>query len=388
MSKKMKVCMIIPHFLPHIGGGEQLYYDIAKGLKMRGYEVRVVSSSSSGLVGNAPYDGIDTYYYDWRIFCGHPIVRAKDLKEHIQWADIVHTTMFTTATKTRWLSKKYGKPCVLTIYEVLGNKWFWIEDSKIKALLFDCYERFICMQKFQAYHVISDATGSDFARFCGKREGVRRIYCSIDMPSREEINKEAILIQDYFELGQKERVFLYFGRPAPNKGIFILEQAIEILKKRQAIPDDVKFCWLLAKDPAAGRERLRRRIKEMELSDVVKIKPSVKRNELFKLIISADYVIIPSITEGFGFCAAEACSLGKKVIYSSGGSLPEVVYGKCLEFENRNAENLADKLQMVIEKGDVAFQTIAEKSFEKERMVDDIIQMYCDVCNGWKSKKV
>lgn len=186
----MKICIIVPHFLPHVGGGELLWFDIAKGLQKEGQEVRVITSSSGGVQGNKPYQGINTYYYSWKLFCGHPIVKAKDIKAHIQWADIVHTTMFTPATKTRMLAKRYKKPCILTIYEVLGNKWFWFESSKIKAALFEIYERMICKQRFTAFHAISGATKRDYKQFCGNDKRVAKIYCGVEMPDLDAIKQE------------------------------------------------------------------------------------------------------------------------------------------------------------------------------------------------------
>ena len=372
----MKICIVMPHFLPHVGGGELLWFDIAKGLQNEGHEVRVITSGSAGIKGNVPYQGVNAYYYPWQMFCGHPIVKAKDIAPHIQWADIVHTTMFTTATKTRMLSKQYKKPCILTIYEVLGNKWFWFEPSKLKAAVFEIYERFICKQHFTAYHTISDATKRDYKQFCGNDKGVVRIYCGVEMPDIDEISREKISINDYFELKDGEKSFLYFGRPAPNKGVFVLEEAIAKLEREGKIPKNIKFCCLLAKDPSAQREKLLKLIQKHQIMNAVIVKPSVKRNELFKIISEADYVVVPSITEGFGFSAAEACSLGSRVIYSSGGSLPEVVFGKTLMFENRNAYDLADKLYKVICEGDEAFEVISEKTFDKEDMVRKIIKLY------------
>lgn len=204
------------------------------------------------------------------------------------------------------------------------------------------------------------------------------------MPALETINQSVIDLKKYFEINESDKCFLFYGRPAPNKGIFVLEEAIEILVQKGLIPDNVKFCMLLAKDPAPQREVLIRRLESKNLLSTVKIKPSVSRNDLFKIISQADYVIIPSITEGFGFCAVEACSLNKNVVYSSGGSLPEVVYGKCLEFENRNAKDLADKIQKVIQDGAEAFSDIPAKEFRTDRMVKEIIEMYRKVLTEWE----
>ena len=103
------------------------------------------------------------------------------------------------------------------------------------------------------------------------------------------------------------------------------------------------------------------------------------REDLSRCIQQADCVVVPSLTEGFGFSALEACQMGQKLIYSDGCSLPEVVYGKCLGFRNRDDYDLADKLQSVIEQGDEAFDTIPEKHFTYESMVEGIIKIYQDL---------
>lgn len=372
----MKICIVVPHFAPYVGGGEKLFLDITKGLVERGHEVRVVTSTVSGLLGHHPYEGVDVWYCDWRSFFGHPLVVAKDLEEHVRWADLVHTTLFTTAPQARKIARKYNKPCVLTVYEVLGKKWFWVVDSPILALMFRVYEYLLCRQKFSTYHTISDATKNDYERYIGQRNHMTRIYCSVEEPQIEEIAKESIDIHQYFDLDKEDVSFLYFGRPAPNKGIFVLEQAIELLHEEKKIPENIKFCMLLAKEPADKRKKLIETIEQKQLGKYVSIKESVSRNELNKLIYDADYVIIPSIAEGFGLSAAEACSMGKHVIYSSGGSLPEVVSGKCLQFENRNANDLAEKLFSVMKQGDSAFGTQPRKVFDKDRMNNEIVELY------------
>lgn len=371
----MRVCMIVPHFLPHIGGGEQAFYDIAKGLMEMGHKVRVVCSASGGVVGHQSYDGIDVYYYAWKIFSGHPIVRSIDLIKHVKWADIVHTAVYTTATKTRMLSKKMHKPCVITIHEVLGNKWFWIGVPFYKALVFAVYEWFVCVQKFQGYHFVSDATKRDYEKFYGKRGRSVRIYNCVHVPSMEEILNQPVNLREYFGIGEEQRCFLYYGRPAPNKGVFVLEDAVRILKER-GLQKDVMFCCILADDPVQKRKEMERKIKRDNIEHYIKIMPSVERKALFKMVADADYVVVPSITEGFGLCAAEACCLHKKVIHSSGGALPEVVWGECLEFKNRDAFDLADKLQKVIECGSDVFKRIPEKHYEQKEMASRVLSMY------------
>ena len=87
-------------------------------------------------------------------------------------------------------------------------------------------------------------------------------------------------------------------------------------------------------------------------------------------------MVVPSLTEGFGFSALETCQIGTPLIYSDGGSLPEVAYGKCRSFKNRDANDLADKLQAVIEGREDAFEEVPEKTFPMEDMLGGIEEIY------------
>ena len=55
----------------------------------------------------------------------------------------------------------------------------------------------------------------------------------------------------------------------------------------------------------------------------------------------ADCVVIPSLSEGFGYTCVEACSLGKKVVASNTTSLPEVISGKGKLVEAGNPQSIA-----------------------------------------------
>lgn len=380
----MKICLIVPHFLPHIGGGEQLFYDIAKGLLKEGHEVRVVTSNSGGVTGHEMFENIDTYYCKWKILFGHPSVKKKDLVEHVRWSDVVHTTTFTTATKARKCAQKEKKPCVITVHEVIGEKWFWFVSSKVKALAFRLYEKYVCRQKYDAIHVVSDSTKRDFVRFIGMRGNLTRIYNGAHMPPRENYMNLEITFRDYFSLQPGEKGFLYYGRPAVNKGIFVLEEAVNILNKSGKIPNNIKLCWIISERPEKERKELFELVRKHGLRRIVKIKPSLERMQLFKVISGADYVVVPSVTEGFGFCAVETCSLGRPIIYSDGGSLPEVVFGKTLSFKNRDALDLASKLEKVMTSDENVFETVPEKTFDTDEMVRAMIELYRSVYSAAK----
>lgn len=372
----MKIAIVLPHFYPYVGGGEKMFYDLAIGLAKKGHEVRVVARNvGEEYLGVKEFDGIKVKYCPWKSMFGHPFPRKKDIESVIKWCDVVHTSIFTTSPVVSSLARKYHKPSILTIYEARGNKWYWC-DSFIRATVFYIVEQFTCRQKFDAYHAISDATKRDVEKFC-KRKNVKRVYLANEM-NPDNIDKDFSL-REYFGVKEDTNVFLYYGRPGKTKGVSVYEKALEILAEKKSIPDNVKFCFLLGAEPEDLRKDFVDLISKKGLDKYVVIKPSVTRKELGACILGADTVVVPSLTEGFGFSALEACQIGTNLIYSDGGSLPEVAYGKCLAFKNRDSRDLADKIEMVIKKGENAFDNVDPKTFTYDEMLGGIEDMYKSV---------
>ena len=165
--------------------------------------------------------------------------------------------------------------------------------------------------------------------------------------------------------------FLYFGRPGKTKGVFLLLAALE--KVKGLWPSNVRFVFILSREPRRERKRFERLVTKKKLENVVTILDSLDEMGLFRALDEAYCVVVPSITEGFGFSAAEACKRGRPIIASDAGSLPEVVSGKVIMFENRNIDDLGAKLIMGI---DGNFSHIPEKTFDWDHSTAMLIGLY------------
>ena len=108
--KKLKVCFVLAHFYPHVGGAEKAMLDYILALKEKGVQVRVLTHSDSGEVEHKKYKDIDIYYFNWKLLFGHPLVNKKDIIEHVKWADIVHTATYSPVITTSKVCKKLKKP--------------------------------------------------------------------------------------------------------------------------------------------------------------------------------------------------------------------------------------------------------------------------------------
>jgi glycosyltransferase involved in cell wall biosynthesis len=360
----MRICFVLEHFYPYIGGAETMFKEYTTRLVELGCEVKVATSNSGGVTGRAVYDGVEVHHFPWKGFFGHPIPKPKDIHEFASWADIIHGATFPAAPVALRVARKFGKPCVVTVYEVWGRKWFWIEKNYLKASLYYAFEQFVINRNYSLCHVISHATERDLRKYGKKDQPVVTIYPGLkskllgEMPTVTQANKD-------------QKTFLFYGRPGKSKGLFVLFEAIKAVAG--SLPAEFNFVFILANNPLQDKTRLIRLVEQHRLSHRVRILDPLPEDELVAAIQAAYCVIVPSITEGFGYTAAESCGLGRPVLASNGGSLPEVVSGQALFFENRNSADLAQKIRLASEG---KFEQIPRKTFNWQESTQKLLGIY------------
>ena len=105
-------------------------------------------------------------------------------------------------------------------------------------------------------------------------------------------------------------------------------------------------------------------IYENNIHDFVKILGFVSNDQLHALIKCADFLLFPSLFEGFGLPILEAMSLGCPVISSNATSLPEVGGDAPLYFDPKNQQGLTELLIAAIKETGVDRNNMIEKGFE------------------------
>jgi glycosyltransferase involved in cell wall biosynthesis len=98
----------------------------------------------------------------------------------------------------------------------------------------------------------------------------------------------------------------------------------------------------------------------------------------YRLIAHADFMVFPSLYEGFGIPALEALSLGKPVLASKTSSFPEVIGNAGLYFDPVDVEELAGCLAKMTHEPTLA--QLASEAFDQSRqfcwrrMADPVVQ--------------
>jgi len=157
---------------------------------------------------------------------------------------------------------------------------------------------------------ISHAVKSRFSR-SRHAEKVRVVYNGIDPEYWKPMERAAPL--------HAGPTILLVGRLSPEKGQATLVRAAPLVIER--VPT-ARFV-LLGADSNGEADRLRRLAQQVSVSEAVEIRPwMADPRPAFQ---EADVVVLPSRSEGFGRVLVEAACLGKPVVASRVGGIPEVV---------------------------------------------------------------
>lgn len=369
----MRILFICENYLPHIGGVEIVFKNLAEGLVKKGHQVSLITHRLKGTKKKEEINGVKIFrvpsFFSRYLFTFFSIPLVIKLAgKH----ELIQTTTFNGAFPA-WLGGKLRrKPAVITVHEVWAGKWDKLTEMRgIKAKFHDWLERLIYFLKFDRYICVSESTKRQLSELGVKEGRLKLVYNGVDYEHWEPRRYDGKKIRE--ELGlEKNFVYLFYGRPGISKGLEYLIKAVPLIAKE--IPR-AKLLAIISKDKAYLKryKYIFELIRKLKVEDKVKILNPVSYKELPGYVKAADCVVVPSLAEGFGFTAAESCAMGKPVVASRTTSLPEVVSGKYVLVEARRAEEIAKGVKLVFKK---RFVKSKLKRFESEDNIGSYIKAY------------
>jgi D-inositol-3-phosphate glycosyltransferase len=379
----MKICFIIEYYYPHIGGAEVMFQHLAEGLVRAGHTCEVITCRLPGTSAFEVLNGVpvrrvrvprvgDRYWFT--------IISTVAAWASARKADVIHTMVYNGAFPAKVLSFLLKKPVVIHVFEVIRQNWFRIGINPLSALLFRLIEKAVLSVTYDAYSCISRNTLSLLMEWGIPSQKLFLAYPGIDYSLFDPAKYGNARQQTMNKLGIGEGRFLYsfYGRPGFVKGVEHLVRAVPLV--REKIPGSV-LMLILSRKPASGHARIRKTIDMLGLTigkDILVIDP-VPRAELPAYILACDCVVIPSVSEGFGFTCVEACAMGRPVVATTAGSLPEVVYGRHVLVKPADPNALAQGI-VDIHKG--KYRSTAEKRFTWEDNVERHVKAYERLLEG------
>jgi D-inositol-3-phosphate glycosyltransferase len=341
----MHILFVLDYYHPHIGGGELIFQRLAEGLVERGHTVKVIASNNIKelpkieSLNGVEIERISVPRSGERFFFS--ILGARSVLRNARQVDIVHTSAYGGALTAFLAARLAGRPILFTIHEVLGKLWRQVEGNPIKAFSYQLIEWVITSLPYDYWVAVSDATLKDAWRIRIDKNKSIRIYNGVDSLEDSPVQRSGIL-RKVIDSEKNDFIYLFFGRPGITKGLKYLVHAVPEIQK--VIPSS-RLVLILSDQPRDQYRRICEEITKEQRFARVDILPAIKnKHDLYQYLVDANCIVIPSITEGFGLSAAEACNLRIPVVTTRAGSLPEVVSGSHLFVESGSSNALAQAI--------------------------------------------
>lgn len=175
---------------------------------------------------------------------------------------------------------------------------------------------------------------------------------AVSQAVEREIGKQDAVIANPVDLSQfhfdrnapRPRDLAFLGRLVVHKGVYVLLHALHTLGKRGLRPN----LTIIGKGPE--RENLEKLVGELGLGAQVTFAGSPSSEDVRCILNEHHIMVVPSTwEESFGVVALEGEASGCVVVASHAGGLPEAVGPAGMTFKRGDSDDLADKLQWLLE---------------------------------------
>lgn len=371
----MRILFILEYYPPHLGGIQVVFKNLAERLVERGHDVTVVTGRTgrtgatevrNGVeIERSPVvDSIDRYTFT--------VTGIPKAISHAREADVIHTSTWTGAVPA-WIAYQVTQtPAVMTVHEVFAPKWGQTDMGAFSTYLHKALEQALYRLSFDRYTTVSKYTKTQLVEQGKQPKTIDVIYNGIDTELFDPECVDSGWMKD--ELGlEGQFVYTYFGRPGPFKGVEYLVRAVPQIQQQI---DDATLLLILSYEPRDRYEVILNLIQNLGVEDAVTVIDPVERTVLPEYVGGSDCVVVPSLSEGFGFTAAEACALDVPVVATTAGSLPEVVSGPHRLVEPAKPNELADG---VIDIYHAEYDATPKRTFDWGRAIDEYLEVYSSI---------
>lgn len=391
----MKILLVNKYFNIH-GGSETYFFGLAELLKKAGHEVIFFSmqdeknlpcAQSEYFVSNVEFNG-DLSAWD-KMKAALRMVYSFEAKKKIsalikkEKPDVIHINLFHRVLTASIVdaAKKYHIPVVLTMHDlncICPNHTMLDHGTICEACLYgnylNCVKR-VCFKDSRAKCLMA-AVESEYNKLSG-------LYNKIDLfitPSEfykkkmEEsgLTKSPIVHMKNFlpaqtkygVQGKRGKYVLYYGRLSWEKGIVTLVRAMEMVKD---IP-------LVIVGTGPEEEAIRTEVKRLNLEERVSLVGFKSGEDLWRCVRESACVVVPSEWyEASGYTACEAQAMGKPVIVTEAGGLPENIIDGHTGFMCRMKDEaaLAEAIEKVMNMSNDAYNEMAQKAAENAKKLFD-----------------
>lgn len=396
------------------GGSETYYFGLAELLRKAGHEViffamedehNLPCAQSEYFVSNVEFNGklsaLDQLKAAARMVYSLEAKRKFDKLLGNEKPDIIHINLFHRVLTASIVdvAKKHHIPIVFTMHDLNcicpnhtmlnhgkiceaclhGNymncvKCVCFKDSRLKCLMAAIESEY---NKWSGLYNKIDCfiTPSEFYKNLLMKSGLtkkRIIHMKNFLPAETE----------YGIRGKRGDYVLFFGRLSYEKGILTLIEAMKHVKAP-----------LLIVGTGPEEDAIRQKIAVSGLSDRVTLLGFKSGTELWSYVMNAGCVVIPSEWyEASGYTACEAQAMGKPVVVTDAGGLPEnIVNGETgIVCPMSDVKKLAEAINCIMIIPDEGYERMARLAVNNAQVLFDAsryVQRVMDIYQGLVARR-
>lgn len=315
---------------PDAGGAEVHIHEIMRRVAAMGHDVVQVSCAIKGLPEEEVLDGIRILRH------GGKYTYNLSLKKFCSNLDVNFDLIIEDLCKLPFFSPGWNMAPVLVVVPHLFGTTAYREVFFPLALYVNILESFIPRVYMNCPFVaISDSTKRDLIRRGIPGEQVKVVECGIDIGH----------YNPSVDVKENPGTILYVGRIKKYKGINILIDALDLLRKRG------RNYRLIIQGTGDYTNSLKQQAKKLGLTSVVDFEGFVSEKQKLYRLRSSTVAAFPSEKEGWGLTVIEANACGAPVVASDSDGLRDSLRNGETGFlvPHGNIEALANRLEEIIE---------------------------------------
>ena len=308
------------HTLPVISGSGLNTFLTMEGLKKRGYETALACAPGGKLNSLVSSRGMRVIPFKNLVQPLHPLKDslvvldlARFLKTHPY--HIVHTHNSKAGFVGRLAAKLARVPAV--VHTVHGFS-FHDQEPPWRQGLFRSMERLAAQWCDQLIFISQPLMAWALREGIGKKEKMTRIYSGIELDRFQPVSEEKKMdLRRKWGLGEQDAVVGIVSKLWDGKG------HVQLLDAFQQIHRTKKEAKLVIVGEGYRLRDLRRRVDTLGLDGSVLF--AGFQADVAPLVATFDAAVLPSLFEGMGRVLLEAMAMGKPVVASRVGGIPDLV---------------------------------------------------------------
>ena len=279
---------------------------------------------------------------------------------------------FFTGLVGYWLKKKFKKPL-----EIHFHGDFWGNAFQSEAGIFQLFLSKFIARYADGIRVVSQGIKEKLVKKGIAPEKIAVIPTPVDLEKFKAFEPEKVkqIKDDYFN----KKIILYAGRLVKVKNLPLLLKAVAMIRNSK------HNIILLIIGEGGEKAKLKRKVRRLEIEDVVVFISSAPQKDLVNYYHAADVFVLPSFSESLGKVLIEAGAAGCPVVSTeTTGARDVVVEGRTgylvpIGDENAMVEKILKVLRMEeSERKEMAknSQRILEEKFSQEKSIEKVVMFW------------